>query len=99
MPPRPATRSGTSTRPAPRVGAPRSTRGWHGSDGCNALAGTYRVGPDGSLAATAGPQTLIGCANVPNGVVVTSAARVEIDEDRLSFLDDGGAVLGSYARL
>lgn len=73
--------------------------GWLGSDGCNRLSGTYRLHGDGELEATAGPATLIGCANVPNAQVLTSATRVRLDGNLLTFLDDGGGVLGTYARV
>lgn len=73
--------------------------GWMGSDGCNRLSGTYRFRGDGELEATVGPSTLIGCANVPNGQVLTSAARVRLAAAVLTLLDHGDRVLARYERV
>jgi heat shock protein HslJ len=73
--------------------------GWMGSDGCNRLSGTYRFHGDGELEATAGPTTMIGCANVPNGQVLTSATRVRLDGAELTLLNHSGLVLARYERV
>lgn len=69
---------------------------WTGSDGCNAIGGTYTIDPVGTFNATAGPQTLIGCANVPNSEVLTQATKIVLTADLLRFLDTNGRILGDY---
>lgn len=71
---------------------------WTGSDGCNNLQGTYTISQRGGFTATAGPQRLIGCENVPHTAVLTAAKRVEVSEDTLRFFGADGAQLASYAR-
>lgn len=56
---------------------------WTGSDGCNGQSGEWTLGGDGTLRATAGPSTLIGCENVPVARWVSGAVRVETDGDAL----------------
>ena len=72
---------------------------WHGSDGCNAMSGTYRLGRGGAISTTVGPSTAIGCANVPNGQVLGSAATAQVVGQQLTFMDGVGVVLGRYMRL
>lgn len=72
---------------------------WSGSDGCNRLTGTYRFHGDGGIEATSGPQTLIGCANVPNGRALTSARQAQLDGAVLTLLDEHGGVLARYQRV
>ncbi len=72
---------------------------WHGSDGCNGIGGTYRADDDGSISADAGPQTLIGCDNVPNSLVLQRAARFAIDGRSLTFYAPDGQRLGTYERV
>ena len=67
-----------------------------GSDGCNRFDVLYRVARDDSLSVDQGPMTAIGCANVPNDRVTADAARITFEDGRLTFLDQGGAVLGTY---
>lgn len=69
---------------------------WSGSDGCNGIGGSYRIEVDGSFAAQAGPQTEIGCANVPSAAVLVSAQTVEIVDGTLEFTGPNGA--GRYTR-
>jgi heat shock protein HslJ len=69
-----------------------------GTDGCNGFRIDYRVTSDGGLRVGEGAQTLIGCANVPNVEVVSSADRVQISGASLRFTDAGGKVLGRYTR-
>jgi heat shock protein HslJ len=73
--------------------------GWMGSDGCNRLTGTYVFHGDGRLEATAGPSTLIGCANVPNGSVLAAAVQARLKGAELTLLDKRGAVLARYERV
>jgi hypothetical protein len=67
---------------------------WTGSDGCNNTKGTWRSGPDGEFAATSGPSTLIGCANVPIATWLADATSAEIDRDTLVLRDPSGAETG-----
>jgi heat shock protein HslJ len=69
-----------------------------GTDGCNGFRIDYRVTSDGGLRVGEGAQTLIGCANVPNDEVVSSADRVQISGGSLTFTDAKGKVLGRYTR-
>ena len=70
-----------------------------GTDGCNAFNVSYRVTAAGFLRVGQGPETLIGCANVPNDQVVSSAARVQISGGSLTFVDSHGTLLGRYDRV
>ncbi|MBT0768761.1 META domain-containing protein [Kineosporia sp. J2-2] len=69
---------------------------WKGSDGCNGLGGTYEVTVEGGFTATP-PEatTMIGCANVPNVTVLTTATQVEKRGEELVFSGKGG-VTGRY---
>jgi hypothetical protein len=67
---------------------------WTGSDGCNGQGGQWLAGPAGSFLAVAGPQTLIGCANVDVGGWLTAASRAGIRGDELVLLDRSGRELG-----
>jgi heat shock protein HslJ len=72
---------------------------WRGTDGCNGIGGTYSASDDGSISADAGPQTLIGCINVPNSTVLDRATRFAIDDRSLTFYAAGGQRLGTYERV
>ncbi|GAB2674196.1 META domain-containing protein [Kribbella swartbergensis] len=93
---------GVSSLKAPRPDDPvlvlRADGTWTGSDGCNGLQGTYSIGQDGEFTATAGPQRLMGCDNVPHTAVLKDAARVTLDGDTLMFLGGDGRELARYAR-
>jgi heat shock protein HslJ len=69
-----------------------------GTDGCNGFRIDYRVTSEGRLRVGEGVQTEIGCANVPNVEVVSSADRVQISGGSLTFTDAKGKVLGRYTR-
>jgi heat shock protein HslJ len=69
-----------------------------GTDGCNGFRIDYRVASGGGLRVGEGVQTQIGCANVPNVEVVSSAVRVQISGGSLTFVDAKGKVLGRYSR-
>jgi heat shock protein HslJ len=69
-----------------------------GTDGCNGFRVSYRVTSGGLLRVGQGSETMIGCANVPNDRVVSSAARVQVSGASLTFTDAGGKVLGRYTR-
>ncbi|MBB6378962.1 heat shock protein HslJ [Pseudonocardia eucalypti] len=69
---------------------------WTGSDGCNAQRGRWRAGPDGTLWATAGPSTKIGCSNVPVAAWLVDASRAALDGGTLVLLAADGR---EHARL
>ncbi|MFP5023281.1 META domain-containing protein [Pseudonocardia phyllosphaerae] len=71
---------------------------WHGSDGCNGQGGTWSLGPDGTVDATANPSTLIGCENLPLASWVATARRVTLDGPALVLRDGGGGELGRLVR-
>lgn len=71
---------------------------WGGSDGCNALQGTYSIGQRGEFTATVGPQRLVGCDNVPHTGVLHAAKRIAADADTLQFFGADGRELARYAR-
>ena len=71
---------------------------WGGSDGCNALQGTFAIGQRGEFSATVGPQRLVGCDNVPHTGVLQAAKRVSADGDTLQFFGADGRELAKYAR-
>jgi heat shock protein HslJ len=87
-----------AARPDDPVLVFRADGTWTGSDGCNELQGTFSIGQRGEFTATAGPQHMIGCDNVPHTGVLTSAKRVAIDGDTLQFFGADGRQLASYAR-
>jgi heat shock protein HslJ len=75
---------------------------WRGSDGCNAIGGTYSASDDGSISTANSAQTLIGCPDVitvPNSEVLERAARFAIDGRSLTFYAAGGQRLGTYERV
>ncbi|WP_328471643.1 META domain-containing protein [Actinoplanes sp. NBC_00393] len=67
---------------------------WTGSDGCNGQGGRWLSGPNGSLLATQGPMTLIGCAGAPIGQWMTEARRAGFDGQTLVLLDGAGKEVG-----
>jgi hypothetical protein len=72
---------------------------WHGSDGCNQLLGTYRVGVDGVISTTSSPTTLIGCANVPNARVLHAATHAHIIDGGLVLTDKADEIVGRYQHI
>ncbi|MFF0343388.1 META domain-containing protein [Kribbella sp. NPDC004875] len=87
-----------TSRPQDPVLTLRPDGTWTGSDGCNALQGTYTIGQRGAFTATSGPQHMIGCDNVPHTGVLQAAKRVAVDGDTLQFFATDGHQLASYAR-
>ncbi|MGW7682011.1 META domain-containing protein [Kribbella sp. NPDC054772] len=87
-----------ASRPQDPVLTLRPDGTWTGSDGCNALQGTYTIGQRGAFTATSGPQHMIGCDNVPHTGVLQAAKRVAVDGDTLKFFATDGRQLASYAR-
>jgi hypothetical protein len=51
------------------------------------------------FSAQAGPQTLVGCDNIPNSRVLITAVRYTLLGPTLTFFGLGGDELGSYKRL
>ncbi|MFB9238550.1 hypothetical protein ACFFWC_23985 [Plantactinospora siamensis] len=72
--------------------------GWRGSDGCNGEAGRWRSGPDGALLAIGGPETMIGCRNVPMPGWLTAARRAALAGPELVLLDGQARELGRLRR-
>jgi heat shock protein HslJ len=67
---------------------------WKGSDGCNGGAGSWSVGADGAITATAsGFSTLIGCEGAPLPKYLTSSRAAYLDGDSLVLADDAGETL------
>ncbi|MFC9690027.1 META domain-containing protein [Kribbella sp. NPDC056951] len=94
--------TGTKSLKMPRPDDPvllfKADGTWSGSDGCNALQGTFTIGQRGEFAAKIGPQHLIGCENVPHTGVLQSAKRIAVTGDTLTFAAADGHELAKYAR-
>jgi hypothetical protein len=71
---------------------------WTGSDGCNGVGGTLRVGSAGELINVGGWTTLIGCLGAPVGSFVPKSGRVSASGGVLTFYDANGKVLGKLIR-
>jgi hypothetical protein len=71
---------------------------WSGSDGCNKLGGTWRLGPAGELITLSGPVAGVGC----NGAAVDSwllkSGRAAIAGSVLTLYSSDGQVLGRLTR-
>jgi heat shock protein HslJ len=70
---------------------------WHGSDGCNGIGGTYDADP-GDISVESGPQTVIGCDNVPNANVLGESAHFRVSDKVLTLYDANWDRLASYSR-
>lgn len=70
---------------------------WVGSDGCNALSGTYTIGQRGEFSSQANGQRLIGCDNVPHTAVLAAAKRISADTSSLAFYAGDGREVARYA--
>ncbi|MEU4220023.1 hypothetical protein [Actinoplanes sp. NPDC026623] len=71
---------------------------WSASDGCNGSEGGWVAGPAGTLLATSGISTLIGCDNVPVGGWLSAARRAGFDGATLVLLDQNAEELGRLRR-
>ncbi len=72
---------------------------WNGSDGCNDLDGTYRVGADGAFESTTKGTTLMLCGGVdPLPVPARGAVRVTVEGDVAVFFDTEGQQVAKYHR-
>jgi hypothetical protein len=71
---------------------------WWGSDGCNGSGGGWVVGPAGTLLATSGMSTLVGCDNVSVDGWLSSARRAGFDGEILVLLDEIAGELGRLRR-
>jgi heat shock protein HslJ len=70
---------------------------WTGSDGCNAIGGTYTLTAGGTFHFVYRPYGLVGCG--PNlGPQLDTAARVELLNGRLTFFARDGHELAQYER-
>jgi hypothetical protein len=76
----------------------KADRTWTGSDGCNTGGGRWTGGSGGTLLATSGPVTEIGCDNHPAMGWLYEARRAAIDGDQLVLLDAAAKELGRLAR-
>lgn len=74
--------------------------GWAGSDGCNEITGTYRIGSSGAFTFAVVGSTDVGCTEgfppVPGSLV--AATRVELVKGRLSFFASNGRAIAQYVR-
>ncbi len=81
-----------------------------GSDGCNDIRATYRLGPSNAFhLVSLGYQTQIACGyakprggsipTVPTGKVVESTARIDVTGDALTLFDAHGSALATYERV
>jgi heat shock protein HslJ len=71
---------------------------WTGSDGCNAISGTFSIGQRGEFSSEANGQRLIECQNVPHTGVLAVAKRVSSDQTTLHFYAGDGREVAIYAR-
>ena len=72
---------------------------WSGSDGCNDMGGTYRLGSGGAFAFAVHQSTAVGCIrSTPTPASLEAADRVEIRNGRLRFLGRDGRPLAHYVR-
>ncbi|WP_412738650.1 hypothetical protein [Krasilnikovia sp. MM14-A1259] len=71
---------------------------WSALDGCNGSQGGWAAGSAGTLLASSGMSTLIGCDNVPVGDWVSSARRAGFDGTTLVLLDQNAKELGRLRR-
>jgi heat shock protein HslJ len=71
---------------------------WTGSDGCNEIGGTYRLDANGVRFDTEG-STAVACgADHPDFAPIELAARSEIRDDQLTFLDSDGKEIARFER-
>lgn len=72
---------------------------WSGTDGCNGGRGRWNADDGGSIIATSGPQTLVGCNNIDAPRWLGSAFLAGFTDDgALVLLDHQGAELGRLTR-
>lgn len=72
----------------------RDDGSWTGSDGCNGNGGRWATGPGGTLLATTGPSTLIGCDGAPIAAWLSSTVRAGLSAGQLVLVDAAGAEVG-----
>ena len=66
---------------------------WKGSDGCNTSVGDWSVSDDGSVEATSGFSTLIGCQGADLPGFFKKSATAYLTGDSLVLADGSGDVL------
>lgn len=74
----------------------------YGSDGCNRLQGTVRLGEGGAITISELASTRMACAGYSQAPrvaeLLSKAHRYLIDHDRLVFMGRDGHVLGGFQR-
>nr|MDT0663238.1 META domain-containing protein [Micromonospora sp. DSM 115978] len=85
---------GPAGSPEPAYVELKADGSWSGSDGCNAQAGRWVAGAGGSLLATSGVSTLVGCANVPIAQWLGEAWQAGLDGTVLVLVDAQGKEIG-----
>ena len=68
---------------------------WAGSDGCNYMSGSYRIGARNAIRFTE-VSTKRRCAQTPPPDPLQRAARIELDDDRLKLFGPAGRQLAEY---
>ncbi len=71
---------------------------WTGSDGCNDMAGNYRLGRVRAFQLVAGQMTAVACSHTPTPESLAAAVRVELLHGRLTFFAHDGHELAQYER-
>jgi heat shock protein HslJ len=71
---------------------------WLGWDGCNGSGGGWVLGSAGTVLATTGPSTLIGCDGAPVNAWLSSARLAGFDGATLVLLDQDAKELGRLRR-
>ncbi len=93
--PRPSSGLSHHTTPGVRLKADGT---YSGTDGCNGSTGRWNASNDGSVIATSGMSTLIGCDNVNVDQWLASAAWAAFDGAVLVLVDAQGAETGRLRR-
>jgi heat shock protein HslJ len=71
---------------------------WSGWDGCNGSGGGWVLGPAGTVLATTGISTFVGCDGAPVGTWLSSARLAGFDGATLVLLDQDAKELGRLRR-
>jgi heat shock protein HslJ len=71
---------------------------WRGSDGCNAIGGKFKATATKISTYDLGPQTAIGCNNVPNVTVLEEAVRWQATSTTLTLYGESSTPLATYTR-
>ncbi len=72
---------------------------WGGTDGCNGMNGSYRLGTNGAFQLALGGMTQALCDRFPpTPASLRTAVQVELRDDRLTFFDREGTQIAQYER-